>query len=253
MKSTIITLVGVAAVGLLLATPALAAPAGYVGGNYVHSQSDPGNADADGWAVDGSVALDTGSALGVALNANVGDDDVSDSNWGLGGHVFTRMGTGLVGGFAKYLDGGNNAEAWAFGAEGQYNFTGFTAGAAATWLNPDNSSIYDSAWGIDGQAKIYATDNLRLSGNVGYGDYDGAISAFDDKTWTFGAGAEWQLASLPISLVGDYAHVDYDRANVQSDAFRLGARYTWGGSLKERNDTGADLHTISTLGSRFGF
>jgi hypothetical protein len=253
MKSMIIALGSVAVAGLLLATPALAAPAGYVGGNYVHAQSDPGNVDADGWAVDGSVALDTGSALGVALNANVGDDDASDSNWGLGGHVFTRLGNGLAGGFAKYQDAGKNAQAWAVGAEGQYNFTGFTAGAAATWLNPDSSSFYDDAWGIDGQAKIYATDNLRLSGNVGYGKFNGKAALPDDHEWTVGVGAEWQLASLPISIVGDYAHVEFDKANFSSDAVRVGGRFTWGGTLKDRNDRGADLHSISTLGSRFGF
>jgi hypothetical protein len=248
-----IALSGVAVAGLLLATPALAAPAGYVGGNYVRSETDPGGGKNDGWAVDGSVALDTGSALGVAVNGTVGDDDSSDTNWGAGGHVFTKVGNGLAGGFAKYQDAGNNAEAWGFGAEGQYNFTGFTAGAAATWLNPDSSALYDDAWGLDGQAKVYATDNLRLSGNVGYGKYKGKGFLPDDNEWTVGVGAEWQLASLPISIVGDYAHVDFDKANTTSDAFRIGGRFTFGGTLKDRNDSGADLHTISTLGSRFGF
>jgi hypothetical protein len=249
MKTLLIALGGAA--GLLLTSPALAAPIGYGGVNYVRAQTDPGSVDADGWAVDGSVALNTGSSLGLAANAAVVDTDASDANVSVGGHVFTGLGGGKLGGFAKYNNNDDN-DTWAFGAEGQYNFVGFTLGVAGTWANVDDSLAYDDAWGADVQAKVYATDNIRLSGNVGYGKYNGRAALPDDHEWTIGVGGEWKLATIPISVVGDYAHVDFDRANVSSDAFRVGLRYAFGGTLKQRNDAGADLHEISTRGNNCG-
>jgi hypothetical protein len=249
MKNLIITLGGVAA--LLLASPAMAQPYGSVGANYTHGQFDPGSVDANGWAVDGSAGFELTPSFGAAVNAGVGDNDLpgSDSAWEAGGQVFYKTQNALLGGSLGYIDT-SGPSSWSYGAVGQLNFVGFTAAAAVTKLNVDNGATgFDDAWGIDGQAKIFATDNLRLSGNVGYGDYNGVTSAFDNSEWTFGVGAEWQLASLPLSVSGDYAHVDFDKGNASSDVFKIGARWNFGGgTLRDRNDSGADLHTISTLG-----
>jgi hypothetical protein len=248
MNKVVITLGGVAA--LLLASPAMAQPVGSVGASYTHGEIDPGSVDSDGWVVDGSVGFDLGTSFGAAVNAGVGDNDLpgTDSAWEAGGQVFYKGQNALLGGSLGFADS-SGPDAWTYGAVGQMNFTGFTAGAAVTKLNLDSAVGFDDAWGIDGQANVFATDNLRLTGSVGYGDYNGVTSAFDNSEWTFGVGAEWQLASLPLSVAGDYAHVEFDKGSVSSDVFKIGARWNFGGgTLKDRSDSGADLHTISTLG-----
>ena len=54
---------------------------------------------------------------------------------------------------------------------------------------------------------------------------------------------------MPISFAADYAHSEFDRANGEADTFKIGARYNFGGSLKSRNDSGADLIGAKFLGA----
>lgn len=240
MKKLMIT---TAALALgVIATPAFAAPAGYVGGSYLHQEVDPGSLEGDGWQIDGAAAFDL-APVGVAVKAAVTDNDTagSDASVQLGGHVFGNLAGGKLGGFVDYADLGNNSDnVWAFGGEGQFGLGVATLAASAGWQNYDGG-IYDDAWGVGGELRVFPTDNFRLSGGVGYSDLNGVSSLVDEKVWTLGVGGEWKPESLPISFVADYAHSDFDRFNIDADTFRVGARFTFGGSLKDRNDSGADL------------
>jgi hypothetical protein len=240
MRTLIITTAAALGAGLFV-TPAAAAPAGYVGGSYVHQQTDPGSFEADGWRIDGAAAFDL-APIGLALKAGVSDDDQtgSDTTFDIGAHAFSHFAPGKLGAFVDYADDGNNNNAWAFGGEGQFGVGPATLAASAGWENFDGG-VYDDAWGVGGEVRVFPTDNLRLSGAVGYADLNGVASIADNKVWTLGVGGEWKPESLPVSFVADYAHSDFDRFNVDADTFRIGARFNFGGSLKDRNDSGADL------------
>ena len=65
-------------------------------------------------------------------------------------------------------------------------------------------------------------------------------------------GAEYQLASLPISFVGQYAHneIDTDGFDGDSDVVSIGVRWNFGGTLIQRDRSGAGLANRS-LASAF--
>src|SRR5262245_1788074 len=94
MKTLLITTAAVLGAGLFV-SPALAAPAGYVGAQYLHQEIDPGSFEADGWRLDGAAAFDL-APVGVALKAGVSDSDASDATFDVGGHVFGNFGVGKL-------------------------------------------------------------------------------------------------------------------------------------------------------------
>jgi hypothetical protein len=92
---------------------------------------------------------------------------------------------------------------------------------------------------IEGEARFFATDNFSIQGNLGWGNLDTDALGSDDF-WTYGVGAEWQADSFPVSVFATWQGINSD--NVSSDgSWRIGVRYNWGGTLLERNRSGAGL------------
>ncbi len=188
MRHLMITTAAALAVGLI-AAPAYAAPAGYVGAQYIHQSVDPGNLDADGWRIDGAAAFDL-APIGVAINGGVTDSDQNntDATWDVGAHAFGKLAGGKLGAFVDYADDGNGDNIWGFGGEGQFGAGPATLVGSVGWQNYD-SGVFDDAWGVGAEARIFPTDNLRLSGSVGYSDLNGVVSLADEKVWT---GRRWR-------------------------------------------------------------
>ena len=242
MRSLII---GAAAL-LAVAAPGVAmAQTGYADASYSSASVDTGfgDNDSDGWNVGGAVAFDAYS-LGFQLDADVGSSDADvggDSDtWNVGGHVFTRNDTFLVGGFvnAGNVDSdGGDTDYWTVGAEGQYYLDRTTLDASLSYTEADDADLNVTA--VDVGATYFVTDNFSVDGGVGFANLDGGGD--DADALSVGVGAEYQLASIPVSFFGGYAHTEIDDLDTDSDTLNVGVRYNWGGTLFDRNRAGASL------------
>lgn len=242
---------------MLLGLTAAAAPAaaqtvgttGYVGAAYGHNESevsieDFGSAEGDGdaWKVEGAVALPLGSSLGLQidgeyLNVESDGDDEADALSGTA-HLFTANEKGAIGGFVGVTDA-DDVTFWTVGAEAQAYWEQVTLQGQLAYGQLDEFDDADF-WGGRGEARFFATDNLRFDVNGGWS----RISADDDDldVYSYGVGAEYQFDAVPVSLFATYDHAEFDEAgiDVDNDTFFVGARYAFGGgTLKARDRSGA--------------
>ena len=247
MKALIIGAVGAFA---LLASPAFAAT-GYVGAAYNHDKVDTGpkNIEDDAFGVEGAVAFNAGASLGVDVDAAYSDGDKRDSTTAGAVHVYGKGGPNKFGGFVGLADAGSNT-IYSVGVEGQHQFTQVTLAAALGYAKDDDANV--DAWGIDAEARYFVNDNFRLDGKLGWTkvDFGGALG--DDNLWRAGVGGEYQFSGAPVSIRAGYAHSEFNDTNVKDDAFTIGVRYNWGGSLKDRDTNGPSFAGLSSLTGSLG-
>lgn len=228
-----------AAAALAIAAPAHAAT-GWIGASYNNGEAEPGSVSFDSWAVDGSVAFDAGG-LGVTLDAGYADSEDSDSVVAGTAHLYMKGEKHTLGGFVGLADSNSN-NVWDAGIEGQLFNEHSTLGAALTYARADDADV--DAIGVNGAAKIFVTDNLAIGANAGWFQLSG--SGPDGNAWVLGAGGEWQPESMPVSFLVGWNHYDTDDSSgVSANVFTVGARYNFGGTLKARNHSGADLAGLS--------
>lgn len=250
-------LLGAAAL-LAFAAPGVAsAQSGYVDVAYQSAEADIGGVggDADGWTIGGATAWGGDGALGVQLDALYGDSEADGggdaTSWNVGGHLFTRNSSYLFGGFANYgnvdIDGAGDTDFWSVGLEGQFYMARTTLDGAVSYSEADDADAELTA--VDAGITHFVTDNFSIGGNVGFGNID--TTGGDADVTSFGVGAEWQFATVPVSLFGGYQRSEIDDIDADADVFNIGVRYNWGGTLFERNRSGASLARGGGLG-RFG-
>lgn len=217
---------------------------GHVGANYARQEVDVsglGDANQDVWQAEGAVRFDAGS-LGAAINGAVTDYEHGDTVFGATGHLNTKVGEGLVGGFAG-VDTSDDLTVWGLGVEGQTNLTAKTTlFGQAGYGNSDDLGDAD-LWAVRGELRHYVTDNIKLQGSLGYVAVDSDLG--DDDLWNAGVEAEYQFTGSPVSVLAGYDH--FDGKGVDGDIFRVGVRYTFGGSIRERDQSGAAMGTVSKL------
>lgn len=245
------TLILAAAALVAVAAPGVAlAHTGYAGASYSNLSVDAGagSEDADAWTVDGAVAFDA-YALGIQLDAGYSSADADSGgnidDWSVGGHVFKRYEHFLIGGFAGYgnvdADGVGDSNYWTVGAEGQYYFDRTTIDASLSYSEADDADTNLTALNVG--ATYFVTDNFSLNGGVGFGNVDTDFAG-DADLIAESIGAEYQFASVPVSVFGGYTHADVDDFDVDSDTLTIGVRYNWGGTLYDRNRSGASLARV---------
>ena len=220
-----------AAAALMMATPAMAQ--GYVDLSYQNTDSF-GSGDIETFSLGGAAAL----GANFQLDARYAHFDASGSadGFGVGGHLFSRGPQWLWGGYVGYVDVDGDGE-WTAAAQTQFYMSRTTLSGDLLYSNVDGSSA--DFWALDGELRHFATDNFSIQGNLGFGQISGGGSA---DTWSAGVGAEWQLASAPISIYGGYQYFDIDGAPDSTNTFGIGARWNFGGqTLFERNRSGAGL------------
>jgi len=248
MKSQLIA--SAAAVALFaVAGAAQAQTIGHVGANYSRVELDAGalgDADADAVQFEGAVRFDAGS-LGAQLDGSVTDLDTDGSDatvWSATGHLNKKLDNGLVGGFAG-VTASDDVTLWAVGAEAQFAVAPSTNLYGQLGYGHTEDLGDADLWAVRGEVRHFVSDNFRLHAGLGYTTAGSKAGDFD--IWNIGAGAEYQFASTPWSITGAYEHGEIDDANLKSDTFRIGVRYTFGGSLRDRDNAGASLGSAANL------
>jgi hypothetical protein len=249
MKTQLFAAAAILAVAV--SAPAFAQNIGSVGAavDYNNIDTNAGSADGTSVVIDGSVAIPTGSwTITGAADVSIADSDVSQRTVATGAvHATTVVGNGLrIGGFTA-LSRPSNDTLWAVGGEaqkylGNTTLTGLVAYGQSNDLDAD-------LWTVRAGANYFVSDDFRLDGGLGWSKVDGRFA--DADIWDISVGGEYKFANTGWSTFAKYTHSEADDlADLKSDAVKVGLRYTFGGSLKARNASGADLATGSDL---FGF
>lgn len=237
-------IIGAAAILAVAAPSVAAAQTGYVGVNYGNVEVDGAIDDEDFYGVEGAVAFAGSGSIVFEVDAAVVDSDDSDSSYGLTGHIYGRNDSHLFGGFIGVADS-DDSTTWIGGLEANKYFANWTLAGALFYGNNDDFDV--DGWGANVEARAFVNDNFRLNANIGYASID--AGAGDDDAMVYGVGGEYQFAQYPISIVAGYNTIDADGGDV--DTWSIGVRYNWGGTLRDRDRSGASQASLVGVSSLF--
>lgn len=244
-------IIAAAALVAVVAPGVAAAQTGYVGAVYGNVDPD-GASDEDFYGIEGAVAFSGSGSIVFEVDAAIIDNDETDTAYGLTGHVLMRNDDHAVGGFigvAQAEDGtGDDTTTWYGGIEANKYFDQWTLAGAVFYGNNDDADV--DGYGINVEGRYFVQDNLRLDANIGYGQVDTGVG--DDDVTTYGVGAEYQLASFPVSFTAGYHTFDADAGD--ADVWSIGVRYNWGGqTLRDRDRSGASQANLTGIGGFFTY
>jgi hypothetical protein len=232
-----IAFIGAAAAALMMAGTAHA-DGGYVGLSY-NNNSD---SDVNSWTVDGAFASSNFQVDGGYTHFS----DFDANQWDIGGHLFSRSDTWLWGAYAGYnnisQDGLDDLSEWTVALQTQFYMPRTTISGDLSYSQVSDFPFLGdiTTTQLSGEARFFATDNFSFQGNLGWGNLD-ADGVGSDDFWSYGVGAEWQADSFPVSIFANWEGFNSD--DVSSDgSWRIGVRYNWGGTLLQRNRSGAGLN-----------
>lgn len=236
---------GAAVAALMMAGAAHAEAGGYAGVLYNDARVDEVG-DNSGFAIEGGAAFGDAVAFEVdGMLANA-DDGVASS---VTGHVYKRTDRFLAGAYAGYTD--NEASTTEYGVEANFFMDRLTIAAAYATAEAEFEGIEVDAQGYSIEARLFPNDHIRLQVGLGSATADvGYFSDVDFSTW--GGGMEFQIGDTPLSGVVSYANADVDDLGISIDTVTVGLRYNWGGSLFERDRSGASQGHAS-VGANFVF
>lgn len=227
-----------AAAALFCATPALAQSGGSIGLNYTSVEDD-----AEGFQIDGAFGGASG-AFGFQLDAGIGSLEDVDTQT-VAGHAYWNGGAWRLGGVVAFTNIGDEDDASesAYGVEGTFDLgsqavilASYTVGEADLFLDDVDTSTFDIG------LNYYLTENFRIGGQYGFGNLDGGTGDVD--TSNLRLNAEWQPWTTPVSFTLGYNSFDVDESSDGLDSWSIGARWNFGGSLRERdNATPFDTRT----------
>ena len=244
MKSLLLVTSALAA---FAAAPALAqdGPVGSVGVSYGNSEAELGglSADSDSYGIDGVVAMPAFGDWTVTVAANVSQfDDGGSDDTALAGaaHLTTLVGSDLrIGGFVGAADVADET-ALTGGFEVQKYLSKATLTGVVAYTTADDVDL--DVWSVGGDAAFYVTEALRLNAGVSWMTIDDA----DADGFTYGVGAEYEIARSPFSVTAGYSHSDIEALDV--DSWTVGLRYSFGGGLQARDRAGAALPGSGVMG-----
>lgn len=279
MKNQAIALGAALALAAPFATPALADPTGFIsiGAGPAGMEIDSGSSDTfslDGYALE---ALLSGSIMLTPVLGVQGDvrftsrtlddlgDEIKTNSFDGALHGFYREADKfLVGGFVQI---GRDDVSYNSTSEGRID-RAYVGGEAQVYL--DNFTLYGQAgmqqfdfgggssmpiglngWFANAEVRYFLTPNLRIEARAGFSTLDFEILSATFDTVTIGAGVEYKLDSLPLSLFAKYdyattsAEVMSSDGTVGSHRFLVGARFALGeDSLLDRDRNGASLRPV---------
>jgi opacity protein-like surface antigen len=233
---------------LCFAAAAQAAPMGEVGLNYSRNNLEIPGAEADADAFQGAGSIYFGDEFAGQFDGSITRYDSDD----LGGDATAISGTGHF----KYNSGGqqlglfagvqNNDDAtlWGLGVEGK---TSSDLGSLYMQFGYGKADDLDDVdfWAVRAEGRLFVNDNLRVGVGGGYTRADAPGGDLD--MWNLGADVEFQPASMPFSVFAAYERGEMKDIDLSSDTFRVGARFTFGGTLRERDRAGVGQGAVTNL------
>lgn len=234
MKKT--AFLGAAALALMTATTAHA-EGGYVGGVYGNVDVDT-LGDADFWGIEGAFAGSNFEIDGALL-----DGDSSDTAFSLAGHLFNRDDSHLFGGFVGIADA-SDSTTWTAGLEGNKYFDTWTLAGAVGYAS--NDDVDTDGYGINAEARFFPTENFRIDAGLGWATVD--AGGIDDDVISYGLGGEFQLSAAPVSFGLNWGHSEADNTSVEADTLTAAVRFNFGGTLRDRDRTGASQANLVGFG-----
>lgn len=235
-------IIGAAALLAVAAPGVAAAQTGYAGVTY--GNVDAGGADADVYGVEGAVAFAGSGSIVFEVDAALVDSDDTDTGYGLTGHIYHRDQSHLFGGFIG-IGGSDDSETWTAGLEANKYFADWTLAGAVAYANNDDFDV--DGYGVNVEGRYFVQDNFRLNANIGWASVD--TGAGDDDAMLYGVGGEYQFSALPISVAAGWNTADFDGGDV--DTVSVAVRYNWGGTLRDRDRSGASQAGVAGFGSAF--
>lgn len=239
MKRTIAFL-GTAAAAMMMAGVANAE--GYVGAYY----GDNNSTDATSWGVDGAITL----GANVQLDANYSrTEDLDLDSYGVGGHFFSRNDSGAWGAYVGYdvaSGAGDDVDEFTVAGQMQHFVDRTTLFADLSYSAIEELPFVGdvSTISLQGGLRFFPADNFSVNIGAGYGTLDSDTLGADDF-YTLSGGGEWKFDEAPISIFTDVNSFQADGSD--ATAWRVGARYSFGGTLFERERSGASLSRPSGL------
>ncbi len=183
-------------------------------------------------------------------NVSVNDNDLSDETVAsTAAHATTLVAgdTVRVGGFAA-LSRPSNDTLWAVGAEASRYFDKVTLNGLAAY--GQSNDLDADLWAVRGEARYFVSTTSVWTPAPATRTWTRRVSRSAD-VWDVNVGGEYKFANTGWSTFGKYTHTESkDLADLNAEAVKVGFRYTFGGSLKTRDRSGADLIDADTL---FGF
>jgi hypothetical protein len=237
-------IIGAAAILALVVPGVAAAQTGYAGVAFSSTDFDGAADEVDSYGVEGAVAFAGSGSIVFEVDAAITDSDEADSGYGLVGHIYSRNDEYLFGGFVG-IGGSDDSETLTAGLEANKYFANWTLAGAVFYGNNDDADI--DGYGVNVEARAFVNDNFRLNGNIGWASID--TGADDDDTMIYGVGGEYQFSAMPISIAAGWSTADSDAGDV--DVISIGVRYNWGGTLRDRDRSGASQANVSGFGSAF--
>ncbi|MBP7704068.1 MAG: outer membrane beta-barrel protein [Caulobacter sp.] len=242
MKLRMFATAAVVAAAAAISAPAFAQDAtGSVGVSASTTNIDVGGGDGDfqTYGIDGSVALQASENWTVTLGGNIAttDGDIGDDTGFGASAALTYSGSDWrVGPTVGYTDNGDDGQ-WFVGGVAQKYLDNVTLTGAVNYANIDD--VDADVWTIGGDVRYFVSDNFRINGGLSYITVD--AGGGDANAWNVGLGGEYQFANTGWSVAGGWDHSTSDDIDFDADTFKIGVRYSFGGSLKERDRSGADL------------
>ena len=248
MKLLLSAAVATAALMAASAASAQTTPGGHVGASYSWTDIETpfGDAEGDGFTIDGAVAYSLGGTAGIQLDGAYSSAEDADGFDGTV-HLFTRNEAFAAGAFVGVGEL-EDLDAWVVGGEGMFYLPQITLAGSVGFSRAEE--LETDSWGVNGEVRFFATDNLRIDGGLGWMAVEGPFGDEDD-VMTYGIGAETQLPMAPLSLFAGWSHNDFG-SGVEADTFSVGVRFTTYGSLRDRDRRGPSFRRQGGFGGSAG-
>ena len=136
--------------------------------------------------------------------------------------------------FVAASDAGSDT-LWTVGAQVQKDFAKAGLTGVVSYGNVEDLDI----WTVGGEGAYFVLPTLRLNANFAYNNLE--AGGDDVDVYTYGVGGEYQINNSPVSVYGGWDRASMDDFDLDIDTFSLGLRFTFGGTLQERDRSGADL------------
>ncbi len=234
-------LLGAVCVFALSAGAASAEATGHIGLSATHGEVEVSGFEGDGqiFNLSGAVSAPISERLSIQGAASYSDADDAEGAFSGTVHLVGELDTVRIAGFVGATEADND-ELLFGGVEAQANLEQVTLAGAVTYGSVDDVDL----WSIGAQARYFVSDNFRLDGGVTWLTVDAGVGDID--AWTIGLGGEYQFAG-PVSVFGGYNRVEINDLDTEANLFTIGLRYNFGGTLKDRDRSGASFGGASNL------